>query len=316
MGRKIYITTEMSTDEALIEIGTRHPIVPLLWPWFLLACDDWGRSEASVIHLKAEVFPMYEHVTLDVIETALQEFHAAGLITLYTTRKKRYFFIEPESWYRWQTHIRTEKREKDASRCPAPPSEPASGDADSGEDARTPATSSEDARDCAQPREDARTFNECCASPSPSPSPSDSAHAADAGVALSAAQTGERTDRRPRQYTSIKAERLAKLAEAMTAVGLKSPKFTAREAKAAGDLMDAGWKPEQIAQCISDIKHSKYLPGDRLAGGQVSCEFLAGYQRLSNWQDWVDAGRPPQALPQANGKGRPVEDTSRRYEYK
>jgi hypothetical protein len=135
--------------------------------------------------------------------------------------------------------------------------------------------------------------------------PTGDPRAAAAAAPPSADPPPKKGERPKRQYTSAKAERLAKLAEAMTAAGLKSPRFAPREVRAAGDLMEAGWTPDQIAQCIKDIKQQRYLPGDRLAQEQVSCEFLAGFQRMSNWADWVEAGRPNQTTEtQRNGSTR------------
>lgn len=160
MGHKIFISSDMSVDARLIDVGERSSLAALLWPWLLTAFDDWGRSEASIKRLKAQVFPMLAEVTLAVIDEALQLYAETGLITLYDVDGRRYMAIPAEKWFSYQTHIRSEKRERDSSRYPAPPAGVASQD---------PASTSS-ARNHAQVRADARLAGARVSSPSPSPS--------------------------------------------------------------------------------------------------------------------------------------------------
>lgn len=162
MGHKIFISSDMSVDARLIDVGERSSLAALLWPWLLTAFDDWGRSEASIKRLKAQVFPMLADVTLAVIDEALQLYAETGLITLYDVDGRRYMAIPAEKWFSYQTHIRSEKRERDSSRYPAPPAGVAPQD---------PASTSS-ARNHAQVRADARLAGARVSSPSPSLSPS------------------------------------------------------------------------------------------------------------------------------------------------
>lgn len=154
MARKVFITSDMSIDDGLGLIAETDPLSALLWPWFLTVFDDWGRAEANVRKLKPKVFPTNDAVTHEAIERALIQYSDKGLIQLYEVGGKRYMAIPSGKWFKYQTHIRREKRLKDDSRLPAPPQ------------------LREDARECAQLREDA---SKCIPSPSPSPSlsPSD-----------------------------------------------------------------------------------------------------------------------------------------------
>jgi len=152
--RKIFVADSACTDERLMQVADRNPLAALLWPWFLLSLDDWGRGAAAPRQLRARLFPENAQVTVDLIDESLELYGDAGLVTLYEVDGRRYVAVEPAKWFRYQTHIRSEKRQKDGSRYPAPPSAAA--------------------RTCAQLRESARTSCECCASPSPSPSPSPS----------------------------------------------------------------------------------------------------------------------------------------------
>lgn len=149
MGRKVFITSDMSIDERLIEVAEQNSNAAILWPWFLTAFDDWGRAEASPKRLKAKIFPLFPSVTIELIEESLRLFSEAGIVRVYTVGGKTYMAIDHDKWFKYQTHIRRSKRDNDESRIPAPPIE--------------------DSRECAQIREDER---KCEPSPSPTPSPS------------------------------------------------------------------------------------------------------------------------------------------------
>jgi hypothetical protein len=156
MGRKVYVSSDMSIDERLVEVAEADSQCALLWPWLLTAFDDWGRAEANAKRLKAQVFPMLDVVTPELVERALELFSNAGLITLYEVDGKRYMAVPADKWFKYQTHIRKEKRETDNSRYPAPPSE----------------VSHDDAQVRAGARDDAQIAVNRIPSPSPSLSPS------------------------------------------------------------------------------------------------------------------------------------------------
>lgn len=155
MGRKVFITSDMSVDEKLVEVAEQKPQAALFWPWLLTAFDDWGRAEAAPKRLKAKVFPAITAVTSEDIAEALQLFTNAGLIIMYEVGGKPYMAIPPEKWFKYQTHIRREKRGNDRSRHPAPPN-------------ISSARVRESARECAEPRAVAA---DCIPSPSPSTLP-------------------------------------------------------------------------------------------------------------------------------------------------
>ena len=150
MGRKVYISSDMSTDDRLMEAADHSPMAPILWPWLLTAFDDWGRAEAVPRTIKAKVFPSFDAVTTEHVAGALNALASAGLIMLYEIGHKQYMAIPPEKWFRYQTQIPRDKRKRDSSRIPAP---------DHSAVARDLAESSAVARDLVP-------------SPSPSPSPS------------------------------------------------------------------------------------------------------------------------------------------------
>jgi DnaD/phage-associated family protein len=148
----------MSADETLDEIAEIEPLSAMMWPWFLTYFDDWGRAKASPREIKNSVFQANPLVTIDLIKKTLQLYNPK-LIRLYEVDGKWYMCIPSEKWFKFQTHIRSSKRETDASKIPAPPDV-------------TP-----DNDNSAQMREVARGIAEVAASardctPSPSPSPS------------------------------------------------------------------------------------------------------------------------------------------------
>jgi hypothetical protein len=168
--RKIFIADSACTDEALMEVADQNPLAALLWPWLLLSLDDWGRGSANPRQLRARLFPENPGVTVELITEALELYAAAGLVIRYEVGGKQLVAVPPKQWFRYQTHIRAEKRTKDGSRYPAPPEADARECAQSEETARERAKSADAARDCAQSRAAARSSRGCSASPSPSPS--------------------------------------------------------------------------------------------------------------------------------------------------
>jgi DnaD/phage-associated family protein len=172
MARKVFISSSMSTDEEISEIAEVDQMAALMWPWLLTYFDDWGRAKASPREIKNSVFPANDIITIDLIKKALQ-LYQDKLIQLYEVGGKWYMCIPQEKWFKFQTHIRREKRENDGSKIPSPPDEynsahsreSARGYAEDGEDCANLADT--DSIGCAQVRADARDFT-----PSPSPSPS------------------------------------------------------------------------------------------------------------------------------------------------
>lgn len=152
MARKVFVSSDMAHDERLIDVAESSPEAALIWPWLVTYFDDWGRAEAQPKRIKAQLFPMNNLVTVDLIAHALRIYHDVGLVRIYEVDGKQYMAIEPEKWWKYQTHIHRSKRDTDNSRYPAPDQT----------DAHEPP------RDSAKHREEAR---EIIPSPSPSPSP-------------------------------------------------------------------------------------------------------------------------------------------------
>ena len=167
MARKRFITSDMSVDERIAEIAVENPVAALMWPWFITGFDDWGRMEAVPGKIKLSIFPAFPYTSKD-IEEAIDLYDKYGIVHKYEVDGKEYIAIEPEKYYKYQTYIRGEKREKDGSNCPPPPNPPW-GSMKSSAKTSTNNNQRADERTCAQSSADER---KCIPSPSPSPSPS------------------------------------------------------------------------------------------------------------------------------------------------
>jgi len=123
MARKVFVSSDMSCDERIGEAAETCPLAPLIWPYLLTWLDDWGRGEYIPRKMKTQVFPQVAPITIEVIEDAIKAFAETGLLALYDVNGKRFIAVPSDKWFKYQTHIRREKRTKDDSRFPAIPGE-------------------------------------------------------------------------------------------------------------------------------------------------------------------------------------------------
>jgi len=167
MARKVFISSDISFDENLDRVAQENPTAALMWPWLLTYFDDWGRASASPSRIRRQVFSAFAFSD-DEIRAALQLYAQVGLLLLYQGPDGRdYIAIPKDKWFAYQTHIRAEKRDRDRSKYPAPPTSAMAGPT-------SRAGSREDARDDAHLRVPERDDAQLRASPSPSPSPAPS----------------------------------------------------------------------------------------------------------------------------------------------
>ena len=87
----------------------------------LCALDDWGRASANPRTLKAQVVPAFASITADHVACWVKLYEKHGLVTVYGTVDRQVLCVDQEAWYRYQTQIPRDRREKQASRFPAPP---------------------------------------------------------------------------------------------------------------------------------------------------------------------------------------------------
>lgn len=146
MARKVFVTSDMSHDERLLDVAESDAQAALLWPWLLTAFDDWGRAHAEPRRLKVQVFPGNPSVDVRVIARSLALLHDNALISVWEHDGRAYMAVDNTTWFRWQTHIRKEKRDDDAgSKFPKPSDQVFS--VDEGRPARFPAHLRELARE-------------------------------------------------------------------------------------------------------------------------------------------------------------------------
>jgi hypothetical protein len=119
VARKVFISSDMSVDETISEIAEQDSIAALMWPWILTYFDDWGRAKASPREIKNSVFQANELITTSIISKAIS-LYDGRLVQMYEVEGKPYMCIDPDKWFKYQTHIRKEKRENDGSKHPAP----------------------------------------------------------------------------------------------------------------------------------------------------------------------------------------------------
>lgn len=168
MARKVFISSAMSADEVLLEMGEENEQTVMMWPWLLTLFDDWGRAEVAPRSIKAMVFSGMPSITPHVILSAIEALGAKGIVEVYEANGKRFFAVPYTKWLKYQTHIRNEKRVKDESKFPPQPSyKPSPADA---KDTKSN-NSSEQVNAPSRGNAHLRAVADVCI-PSPSPSPS------------------------------------------------------------------------------------------------------------------------------------------------
>lgn len=122
MARKMFFSAAASTDDRIMEAADLCPDGVLLWPWLLPHLDDWGRGSGNPRVIKAAAFPALP-VDETLIESALAAFDKVGLLERYEDDAGRpVIAVNRDAWFRYQTHIRKEKRDDDGgSQWPPPP---------------------------------------------------------------------------------------------------------------------------------------------------------------------------------------------------
>ena len=120
MARKIFISSDMSVDEALLAAAEEDSTLALFWPWLLTSLDDWGRGYAEPRRVKSRLFPDWPGLSWNTTEDAIALFAKHGLITVYEVDGKRYMAVNEAAWRKYQTHIRYDRKGSVTSQFPAP----------------------------------------------------------------------------------------------------------------------------------------------------------------------------------------------------
>lgn len=121
--KKVFISNEMGVDDRLLEVYDRCPEAALFFPWLIAACDDWGRLSGNARVVKAQTVPVFDVYTPEIIENFLEIYSATGLIYRYLSEGRPFLCLRPKAWWRYQNHIPREKRLRDLSKIPPPPTQ-------------------------------------------------------------------------------------------------------------------------------------------------------------------------------------------------
>lgn len=119
MSRHRAISTDISTDTQVAALAEHGPLPLLLYTWAIPHADDWGRMTGDPRQVTLLVCPGLE-VTAKDVEQALSLIAEVGLWLRYDVAGKWYIAFPPSSWFKHQTYIPKEKRQKERSAYPAP----------------------------------------------------------------------------------------------------------------------------------------------------------------------------------------------------
>lgn len=112
MARIRSIHPELCRDDTLPNVSAEAERTFIrLWPHL----DDEGRAKDNPKLLKADLYPLHDHVTADDVERDLCELAANGLILRYEVAGKRYLTAKPEAWHTYQ-----KPRHPTESKLPSP----------------------------------------------------------------------------------------------------------------------------------------------------------------------------------------------------
>jgi hypothetical protein len=124
MARKRYISSDISIDEAVTLLAEANPQAALMWPWLLLAFDDWGRADLTPRKIKFQIFPAFPF-TSEEIANAINDIAASGLLYMYEIDGVTYGAVNPKTWIKYQTYLVGTKWSKStASQIPIPENPP------------------------------------------------------------------------------------------------------------------------------------------------------------------------------------------------
>lgn len=112
MARIRSVHPELCRDDVLADVSAEAERTFIrLWPHL----DDAGRAKDSPRLLKADLYPLHDHVSAEDVNRDLDELAAKGLVLRYEVDGKRYLTAKPEAWATYQ-----KPRHPSPSKLPAP----------------------------------------------------------------------------------------------------------------------------------------------------------------------------------------------------
>lgn len=273
MSRRRYVSTNISTDTRVNRLALEYgDFAALLYTWMIPhAADDAGLPDDPE-ELLFTVIPGRRDKTVDDVDRALQGMIDLGLLRRDPARKR--LFFPAAAFYRYQAYIGESRRSPAPAAAPAP------------DLARTP-TSPETAPICADLRQNAPKLAQNRASVSSSVSDSDSVTDSPPLIPPRGDAAPFTRHRKPREPTAD----IAPISAAFIAAGLRDPLARKAESRYARLLLSQGFTPEQMVECVRDIKARRW--GDGWLRDNCCLKTLYERDRMANWADWVARGRPP-----------------------
>lgn len=169
MARRRYLTTDISLDERVNDLAVQYgDFAALLYTWMIPHAEDDGIIYASARRLLYMVVPMRRDINEGDIELALSGMDEFGLIEWMPEISQIAF--PPETFYRYQTYVKPEKR-RESPKCDTTETADSASDQPTDEQRTTP-QNTEKQRPTPTNIDERRTTPQKAASVSPSVSPS------------------------------------------------------------------------------------------------------------------------------------------------
>lgn len=124
MGRKRYVSSDISNDDKLAAVAEESNQAAMMWPWVLTGLDDWGRMKGSVRELQYGPLSLFRELTRDDVGNMIVLYHRHGLMHRYEVDGHPYLQANPRSFYEIQTYIQKSRQMHDGSKLPPPQDHP------------------------------------------------------------------------------------------------------------------------------------------------------------------------------------------------
>lgn len=117
MARRRYISTQISLDAAVDKLAQEYgDFAALLYTWMVPHAEDDATITGDPDELMFTVIPRRRDKTIEDVVAALEGMEKVGLIKW--DRENKIIYFPPESFYRYQSYIREDKRRKEVRSLP------------------------------------------------------------------------------------------------------------------------------------------------------------------------------------------------------
>lgn len=255
MSRRRYVSTTISTDTAVNRLALNcGDFAALLYTWMIPHAGDDCSLPSDPEELLFIICPGRRDKTAEDIGTALQSMIRLGLIELCDDA--RFVRFPPESFYKHQSYIKPDRQ-----------------------------NAKQGAQNSANPRKSAQNATSVSSSVSSSDSIST------CGTSDVRAADADAPPERPKRLKTHSPE-LAAVSAAFTEAGLRDPLTNETARRHATEILKLGLSPPEVAACVRDIRGGEW--GDDWLRQNCCLRTLRERDRILNWHEWVEAGRPQQ----------------------